>query len=124
MRERERESAQDLEQRAEAEGETDSQLNREQGSSLRQGWIPELWDHHLSQRQKLNPLSHPGAPHILPLIYQHLMIFFLVMFAYRGKKGRKSSKTIITWEIISSFLFNLALEIVVPIKWTFSPLPT
>ena len=26
------------------------------------GLIPGSWDHDLSQRQLLNPLSHPGAP--------------------------------------------------------------
>ena len=33
-----------------------------------QGWIPVPWGHDLSQRQMLNPLSHPNAPENLEII--------------------------------------------------------
>ena len=46
------------------------EIGRERGGSrlpawaesLMQGLIPGPWDHDLSQRQRLNPLSQPGAP--------------------------------------------------------------
>ena len=38
------------------------------------GSIPGPWDHDLSRRQKLNPLSHPGAPTIHHLIKQYFKV--------------------------------------------------
>lgn len=58
--------------------------------------------------------------HILPLIYQHLIILWLCLCA-EEKKGESHAKQIITCTIISSFLFNLALVIVAPTKWIFFP---
>ena len=45
----------------EAEGEEEGEVvPAEQGAKT--GLIPGSWDHDLSRRQTLNPLSHPGTP--------------------------------------------------------------
>ena len=47
-------------------GQTGGEEEEKQASHwagiLTWGWIPEPWDHDLTWRQKLNQLSHPGAP--------------------------------------------------------------
>ena len=58
VREREHEQG---EEKREKEREREKQTAGGAGS-LMQGSIPGPCDPHLSQRQPLNPLSHPGAP--------------------------------------------------------------
>uniref|UniRef100_M3YR50 Uncharacterized protein n=1 Tax=Mustela putorius furo TaxID=9669 RepID=M3YR50_MUSPF len=55
-REREREHKQAERRQAEAEREAGSLPSKEPIWDM----IPGRWDHDLSQRQRLNPLSHPG----------------------------------------------------------------
>ena len=59
-KEREKEHAREHTEGEWAEGQVDSPLSREPDW----GSIPGPGYHDLSQRQRLNPLSHPGAPKI------------------------------------------------------------
>ena len=48
-------------EKSQVDGEAGREREREAGSLLMRDLIPGPWDHDLSWRQQLNPLSHPGA---------------------------------------------------------------